>query len=268
MPKQYIMSAHDDARNMFNNALGMTVNKWNKGKRRIDPVFKSELQRKAFKRESIIKRNQLLANIALAPLVGPADPRNRELRAVRKLNRLAQPSRALRDFGGDNRTRPKIFVQGHGMPGASPIGLGGHLGAGATIDDAQGIKTVRQTSSTLKRMGIPRHAKIRANSCWSATQNNILPLAALAHVVGGNPLNTVPSGPALGTFAGNLAHEIRNVGRRVPQAQVSGFLAPTTQVPTPVIRGDMVTPAQGMGTMFLGPGMALPVKRGDTKRVF
>ncbi|HEY6925707.1 MAG TPA: hypothetical protein VI653_19660 [Steroidobacteraceae bacterium] len=276
MPKRYyIMSAHDDAQNMFNNAVGMTVNKWNKGKRRIDPVFKSEGQRKSFKRHSIVRRNQLIANIAAMPHVGVgADPRIRELRAVRKLNRLAQPGTALRDFGGDNRTRPRIFVQGHGMPGATPFAAApAFTGAQATIDDQGGIKTVRQTSRTLKRMRLPRHAKIRANSCWSATQHDVSSVQAMFHVgVLGNPLSTVGTGPPLATFGGNLTHELRNVGRTKPHVEVGGFPGPTTQGPWPGVQGDLVTPTHGMGTLFggvpaLGVGPIL-TKRGHTKRMF
>ncbi len=273
MPKRYyIMSAHDDAQNMFHNALGMTINKWNKGKRRIDPVFKSERQRRSFKRHSIAARTALLANIAAVPHggVGP-DPRIRELRAIRKLNRLAQPRTALRDFGGDHRTRPIIYVQGHGQPGATPIAPG-LTGAQATVDNLGGVKTVRQTSRTLKRMRLPRYARIRANSCWSATQFDITSLQAAVHVGTGNPLTTIGIGPPGATFAGNLTDYLRNRGQRKPHVEVGGYPGPTTRVPWPGVQGDLVTPTQGMGTLFSGiPAFGVwhtVVKRSHTKHTF
>lgn len=261
MPKQYIVSPHDDAGNMFSNALGMTVNAWNKGKRRIDPVFKSERQRKAFKRASIQARNTLRANMLAVPWAGGGvDPRVRRLRAIRKLNKLSQPSRALKTLGRDNRTRPKVYVQGHGAPGFLNI-----------TDNLGNAKSARQTSTTLKRLGIPERAKVRLNSCWSGTQTNITPVQATTHYGNLNPSMLPHSGPPMTTFAGNVAHNLRNVGRRMPNLEVGGYLGPTSQSPVPTVRSDLVTPSNSMRVRFhapMGAAGGLGVKRGDAKRMF
>lgn len=231
--KEYMLTAHEDTRNFLNNAVGSTLDNRINSPRRgtVTPVFKSERQRKAFKRETIAMRRRLKAQRnPLVPAMHPINNAvNQRLRIVNKLNKTSQPRRALRTVPGDGRHRPRVIVQGHGMPGDMLIG-GGYLGSQATSDDAGNIKTVKQTSSTIKRIGVPPRSHIIANSCFSCTPTNIDPqLAAGNHGWGNYNQNLAFLGYNMNaTFASNLATRLRNGAGNLQNITATGFPGATT----------------------------------------
>lgn len=93
MTKQVIFSPSHDARSMFHDSVNRTVNRWNAGRRRsVYPVFKSQRQRKSFKKASITARRAIRLDLANNPwLGGGVDPR-RQPRAINRMNYMSQPS--------------------------------------------------------------------------------------------------------------------------------------------------------------------------------
>ncbi|MBT2118339.1 hypothetical protein KK141_11835 [Dyella sp. LX-66] len=259
--RTYIVSPHDDMRNMFRNAKGMTVHRWGHGKRRVDPVFKNHRQRIDFKKITVQERRALRLQIRNNPWGGAGqDPRLRQLRAINKLNKMSQPGRAFVGFGNVPGRRPKVYVQGHGAPGSQNIS-----------DDAHNAVSAQQTAVTLKGMQLPQQAKLRANSCYSGTT------VAIGGVAATNALQqhqTVQGliGPPGNTFAGGLAHQMRNVAPTFPNIEVGGYPGPTTQNPVGGLVDRQLNPVPGTGIRVrfgnIGTPTMLGVKRGETRIQF
>lgn len=230
----YMVSPHDDARNFFSNAFGMTAHKFSRDKPGMTPVFKDNAQRKAFYDLAVAKRRSLYVKSFYN------DEAAREYRAADHLVNASwggylgygKGSTARYDFSSAQGNTPRVYVQGHGSPGDLNM-----------YDDNNVGRSTKQVAKMLTDMGLPSTSDVRVNSCWSGAGKNYAHTQAdWTTRYDHGTLSQVTD--VKGGFAYNLHQELRSSGFK---GWTSGYMTPTTQSSTNTIERHSHALAPHMG---------------------
>lgn len=210
--QRYIVSPHDDIRNLFNNARGMGQLAMSNDLPAIRPVFKNEQQREAFHQRSLGYQSDL-------------DETSSETsrKIATQLVDWSKPENAMLDFSSvsTKRSHPIVYTQGHGSPGTTSIS-----------SDSHESTTGGDVASLLQTMGIPNVSEIRANSCHSGTEVRLQEtMPSMEQHFKEGSVDVHHAGRWQQTFAGTLESSLRASSHK---GRVRGYLGPTSQGALPV----------------------------------
>ena len=229
--QRYIVSPHDDIRNLYENTVGMSTFGMEKGLSAIRPVFKDENQRKNFHQ----KITQDLTGFSGS---------QHKLAALQKLQSWSASGTAMTDFSSVNtkRSHPIVYTQGHGLPGKQHI-----------LSDSGQPVTANTVGQMLHDMGLPALSEVRANSCFSGTERQIT--SSDLNVEKNFKQQTLEynAGRWAHTFAGGLEKKLRSLGRR---NRVAGYMGPTSKRAMSVkevIFGTFIKQSRGMASPIKTP---------------
>lgn len=260
--QRFIVSPHNDVRNLFNNSVGMGA--WAKENNRpaVRPVFKDEQQRANF--------NQHVSNNIKQQQNAKLDQNGQNrLSTMKQLHTWSSKDNAMMDLSNSKNSRgqhPVVYVQGHGQAGDQHIYSDSHEKVSAT-----------SVANMLSNMNLPKAAEIRANSCFSGTEVNVgktQKQSAIKSGVRNNTADVTLAGSWSKTFAGALEsnlHADNNSANR--HNRVVGYIGPTGQGAYGNIRkvGPMSTEQRHQKGMFATSGRGgkheLFYKRSDMKRI-
>lgn len=160
--QRYIVSPHNDVRNLMNNSRGMGVHALSQNLPMVRPVFKDDNQRKAFHTLA----NQKLSGFGNVNNLN--DEQRREHNTYSQLKDWSHKDNAMMNFesADTKRSHPIVYVQGHGSPGTDSISSDSHEKA-----------SYSSVARMLDNMKLPKVSQLRANSCHSGTEHNLKMIA-------------------------------------------------------------------------------------------
>lgn len=200
--QHYIVSPHNDIRNLYANALGMSAHKISRNKPPLMPVFINEKQRKNF--------HTHVTNEVMRPRT---DMNEHQFAALSHLHQSSAKENAKTDLqylGPQSR----VYVQGHGSAGSKNIS-----------SDSGQRKSSKDVAKMLNDLNLHHSVEVRANSCFSGTQTEIKYRQGFMNDFNNGNLHQ-EAGDWSKTFAGSLQEELGKLGRA---NKVSGYLGATVQ---------------------------------------
>lgn len=220
--QRYMVSPHTDVENFYDNALGMGAWAIENKRPTVRPVFKDEAQRSAF-------HKHVKQDISTYYSSGGLDAdEKREKQAAEQLRDWSAKGSAMMNFTGTTKQNkgqhPVVYVQGHGQAGDKSI----------ESETGQRVNA-NQVAKMLNKMDLPHASEVRANSCYSGTQNELDNKSAtvLEKDMKRGILDVKQGGDWNKTFAGSLQSALhsdqnkRNGKQRFNR--VVGYMGPTYQ---------------------------------------
>lgn len=222
----YMVSPHTNPSNFLANARGMNRDAMNKGALPVVPVFKDEAQRQSFHALASQKMNEKAKKLLKpkyakdAKVIGD----HKVLQNLVNMSAGGPSSNARFNLAGIHPDA-NVVLQGHGDPGDK----------GIYSDSDQRVDTAA-SAKLLHKMQLPDANEVRANSCFSGTEENILTNrpGLKQHFLAGD-VDEHFGGNWQNTFAGGLEKELNRLNHH---NKVTGFLGPTTQFPKPSLTRD------------------------------
>ena len=172
--KGYAASPHNHVENFVQNIVGTNKHKYAKGKPLVKPVFKDEPQReathqqaKAFLRTVSAKDRWVGRYARFAASRGLPGPTSEKAAEIAAYTDLCQRSRAgvrsvRMNFAGITNPTPSIRVFAHGGAGYM-----------ALASDINELSSPKDVVEFLAKLGLPKAANLKINSCYSAAGKQI-----------------------------------------------------------------------------------------------
>jgi len=276
--QRYIISPLEHTQNLFANAYGMALHGQNIGKGIVQPVFMHHQQRQKF-------RARVQKELSSELSKSKHNPQN--LSALRALDNASSLTGARMSMQGIENS--VAYNQGHGRAGELFI-ESDYIQMSQSEADAWKRKNPRvksfpnigsgnvtayeevnaaQNAHTLLEMGVNEHTRMRANSCYSGTEHEIVLSnkdAIKQSMYSGSLVDH--AGNWDNTYAGALQSELNKQShgnesgvkassmRKTGLIQTRGYLGPTSQRATKVYRKDHT----------IGTDFRVQIKREDKKK--
>jgi len=275
--QRYIMSPLEHTKNLFDNAYGMALHSQTVGKNIVQPVFMHHPQRQSFAKRVEDKRQEYAADmVEIGPMSKDATKqgyykKRQALNDLREASSLAGAKMSLQGL-----EKAVTYTQGHGSAGVRSISSDSEYLTLAQAQkwqqenprvsyskitdashahygkyEAHETVTDKQTASSLHAMDISDSMVLRANSCFSGTENNLW--APQAHMIVDKFFKDEliqHTGKWDNTYAGGLQDELNQQRRGVASGvkasslqrpapmSVTGYIGPTTQGAIPSYKRD------------------------------
>lgn len=252
--QRFIVSPHNHTENFYNNTVGMSMFAMENNQNMIRPVFKDNAQRERF-------------NQRVQSDLGLATKGSNKHKMLTQLNNWSGTKTAIYNFDSvdTKRSHPVVYTQGHGMPGRKSI---------ESDDPYEAPITAKQMAQQLINMHLPKVSEVRANSCYSGTQNFIPNNSQTRKEHQRQEIDIRRAGDWNETFAGDLQNHLDK--RSGSHNRVRGYMGPTSQ-------GSILSQRLGVGSMLeqqkkphmtasIGTdyqenhGQQIELRRGDNKR--
>jgi len=252
--QRFIVSPHNHTENFYNNTYGMSMFAMENNQNMIRPVFKDNSQREKFSQR------------VQSDLLTATNGTNRH-KMLTQLNSWSGAKTAMYNFDSvdTKRSHPVVYTQGHGMPGRKSI---------ESDDPYEAPATAKQMADQLISMNLPKVSEVRANSCYSGTQNFIPNNSQTRKEHQRQEIDIRRAGNWNETFAGDLQNHLDKRGGS--HNRVRGYMGPTSQ-------GSIMSQRLGVGSMLehqkkphmtasIGTeyqedhGQQIELRRGDNKR--
>lgn len=253
----YITSPHDDTRNLFSNALGISTHRLKESRFALHPVFKDDAQRQSFHAQastalSEIRSKQADSSAYQSYSGYSRTKQDRHMAALSQLAEYSKPKVGHTSFQYARERMPEVTVQGHGSPGKNYI--------------SSDAPNSRRDSATVANMlmgdmQMPATSRVRANSCWSAVGTQYLGYSEDLRSGNRDWMDRFDQGTLgavqnpQGGFANRLLSALRSHARSFT-GTVTGFLGPTTQASVSDARER-----GGRRGSFMGVGMRVEVPK-------
>ena len=258
--QRYIVSPHNNVQNLFNNTYGMSKqainsrDQQNRPHNMIRPVFKDDNQRKAF-RDYAVWNYFLNSNTS------------EDKRIYKQLMDWSAKGTAMMNFENvdTSRSHPIVYTQGHGSPGVKSI---------SSDDPNEAPVSGSQMAQQLIAMKLPKSSQVRANSCFSGTENWVENTPTTIKNHQNQVVDLESAGDWDNTFAGDMQNNLDL--RDGSHNRVRGYMGPTSQGPTQTQSlgvGNILSKNKSttMRTQYAdqsqyNQNITLDLKRSDTKR--